>query len=128
MNANTRRAARLAAILGFVLGYLFGGVTAPAYASEPVDCSEEVAEVTAYFQGVVSNYQAQLDQVEAERDDWHAAHDRVAANAVARNYEFAQLRADYDARGFELDRWKYRAQHRAAIIHELRAQLRAARR
>jgi len=55
----------------------------------PAECQVYVDEREDYLMAVIGNYQEALDYEKSQVVYWQEAHDRVAANAVERNYEYA---------------------------------------
>jgi hypothetical protein len=55
----------------------------------PVECQVYVDEREDYLLAVIGNYQEALAYEKTQVVYWQEAHDRVAANAVERNYEYA---------------------------------------
>jgi hypothetical protein len=56
---------------------------------QPDPCQTKLDEQEDYYLAVIGNYKDSLASALGERDEWHAAHDRVAAAAVQRNIEYA---------------------------------------
>jgi hypothetical protein len=55
----------------------------------PAECQHYVDQRNDYLMAVIGNYQADLEYQKTQTQLWHDAHDRVAVNAVKRNYEYA---------------------------------------
>ena len=86
------KTARFVFIMMFVFGFL---VVTPAIAKAdlplpiPEECQIYVDERSDYLLAVIGNYQDDLEFQKEQTQYWQEAHDRVAAHAVERNWEYA---------------------------------------